>query len=332
MTTADPVVDCRHLRRARSASRHDLVFLAGHFSANSALAADYQTQRAHDRARRLVGQPGEQHRLRRRLPRGLQPRRWRRPDRCRAAARLGAGVRAEARDARRRHRLPVRRHRLPRVQRAALPRLRPRAPRRRRRHAVPIGEALAAAKRTTSRGPRTSAASTRRPARGDALRPADVGVNMPPGRTGARRRAAASRRPRSPADLPPARPRDQGPLGPTPPRRHRLASSTSSSRPASPAPSTRPGSKALRRRRRTPPSRRSRRTSSTSPRRATTSCCAASASAAARTPILERPAAHRCTNDGAARRPRALRVARLLPDADVDRRTTSASSSSAVRT
>ena len=32
----------------------------------------------------------------------------------------------------------------------------------------------------------------------------------------------------------------------------------------------------------------------------------------------ERPAAHRCTDDGAARRPRAVRVARLLPDADVD--------------
>ena len=42
-------------------------------------------------------------------------------------ARLGRGVRPEAGDADRRHRLPVRRHRLPRLQRAALRRLLPRA-------------------------------------------------------------------------------------------------------------------------------------------------------------------------------------------------------------
>ena len=32
------------LRDSLLGARHDLVFLAGHFSANSALAADYQTR------------------------------------------------------------------------------------------------------------------------------------------------------------------------------------------------------------------------------------------------------------------------------------------------
>ena len=58
---------------------------------------------------------------------GLQHRRRRRHPRRDAAARLGAGVRAEGRDAHRRHRLPVRRHRLPRVQRADLRRVRARS-------------------------------------------------------------------------------------------------------------------------------------------------------------------------------------------------------------
>ena len=40
------------LRDALLGERHDLVFLAGHFSANSALAADYQTQMITTRARR----------------------------------------------------------------------------------------------------------------------------------------------------------------------------------------------------------------------------------------------------------------------------------------
>ena len=37
--------------RSCSDSRHDLVFLAGHFSANNALAADYATTMLDDRAR-----------------------------------------------------------------------------------------------------------------------------------------------------------------------------------------------------------------------------------------------------------------------------------------
>ena len=60
--------DADDLRDALLGERHDLVFLAGHFSANSALAADYQTQVVDDRARRLVGRPGEQHRHQCRLP------------------------------------------------------------------------------------------------------------------------------------------------------------------------------------------------------------------------------------------------------------------------
>ena len=118
-------------------------------------------QPAHDRPRRVDGGPRQRDRLQRRLPRRLQPRRRRRDAGRDPAARLGAGVRAQAGDARRRHRLPVRRHRLPRVQRAALPQLRARAA---RRHGRRVASARRWSRRssTTSRPRRTSAACTRR--------------------------------------------------------------------------------------------------------------------------------------------------------------------------
>ena len=100
-------------------ARHDVIFLAGHFSANSALAADFTTSLLTTDLAGVDDQLHQRDRVQRRLPLRLQHRRRRRDPRRDAAARLGAGVRAEAGDADRRHRLPVRRHRLPRVQRAA---------------------------------------------------------------------------------------------------------------------------------------------------------------------------------------------------------------------
>ena len=70
-------------------------------------------QHADHGARRLEhGQPGELDCLQRRLPLGLQHRRPRRCAERNDSARLGGGVRPEARDPDRGHRLPVRRHRL----------------------------------------------------------------------------------------------------------------------------------------------------------------------------------------------------------------------------
>ena len=105
-------------------SRHDVIFLAGHFSANSALAADFTTSllttdlaaSTVDLTNAIVFSAGC-HAGYNLVDGDARAGRD-------AAARLGAGVRAEAGDAGRRHRLPVRRHRLPRVQRAALPQLR----------------------------------------------------------------------------------------------------------------------------------------------------------------------------------------------------------------
>ena len=91
-------------KNALLGSRHDLVFLAGHFSANDALAADYTIMSSRRRARRRRAQLPQRDRLQRRLPLRLQHRRRRRRARRDAAARLGAGVRAEAGDARSRAR------------------------------------------------------------------------------------------------------------------------------------------------------------------------------------------------------------------------------------
>ena len=67
--------DADDLRDSLLGERHDLVFLAGHFSANSALAADYQTQVITTELAASSVDLVEQHRHRRRLPCGLQPRR-----------------------------------------------------------------------------------------------------------------------------------------------------------------------------------------------------------------------------------------------------------------
>ena len=112
-------------------TRHDLVFLAGHFSANSALAADFTTSMS---TTELAASTTTSRTRSCSAPAATpattsSTRRHARRDRT---ARLGAGVRPEARDADRRHRLPVRRHRLHRVQRADLRRLRPPAARRAR--------------------------------------------------------------------------------------------------------------------------------------------------------------------------------------------------------
>ena len=103
-------------------------------------------QRAHDRPRGLDDGLHQLDRLQRRLPRRLQPGRRRRHPRRDASARLGAGLRPEEGDADRGHRLPVRRHRLPRVQRAALQQFRAAAARRRAGTPIAVGEALVQAK------------------------------------------------------------------------------------------------------------------------------------------------------------------------------------------
>ena len=157
---------------------------------------------AHDRPGRLAGQPRQLDRLQRRLPRGLQPRRRRRRDGRDVAARLGAGVRAKAGDADRRNRLPVRRHRLPRVQRAALPRLRPPAA---RRHGRRVGRRGARAGEARLPG---DDAGPPRPAREGAARDGRVRLadarRQHAGRTrfGCRRRVARSRPSRSPRARP----------------------------------------------------------------------------------------------------------------------------------
>ena len=93
-----------------------------------------------------------------------------------------AGVRAQGGDADRRHGLPVRRHRLPRVQRADLRRLRPAAARRQR---AGVGRQRAGARQAGL--PRRHAdirgAPRQGAARGDALRPADA--QREPARPGA---------------------------------------------------------------------------------------------------------------------------------------------------
>ena len=117
---------------------------------------------AHDRPRGVDRRPHQLDRVQRRLPRRLQHRRRRRDPGRDAAARLGAGVRAEEGDADRGHRLPVRRHRLPRVQRAALQQLRAAAARRHAARRSRSARRWCRRSSTTSRRRRTSAASTRR--------------------------------------------------------------------------------------------------------------------------------------------------------------------------
>ena len=131
--TAGPPTD---LRRELLNQRHDLIFLAGHFSANDALAADYRTNvlstelpTAHGEPRRTRSSSAPA------VTRATTSSTATRPERD-AAARLGAGVRAEEGDAHRRHRLPVRRHGLPCPQRADLCRVR------RSSSAGPVGSSL----------------------------------------------------------------------------------------------------------------------------------------------------------------------------------------------
>ena len=113
--------------------RHDMIFLAGHFSANNALAADYTTTSSRRSPARARGEPFKNtivfsagcHSGYNIVDGDAVPnvtRRstgWRRSRRSRRHADRG-------------HRLPVRRHRLRRVQREALRGLRPAAPRRER--------------------------------------------------------------------------------------------------------------------------------------------------------------------------------------------------------
>ena len=154
-------------------ARHDVIFLAGHFSANSALAADFSTSllttelaaSTVDFTNSIVFSAGCHSGYNivdsRRDPGVTQPLDW-----AQAFAR-------KRRDADRRHRLPVRRHRLPRVQRAALRQLRAPAARRHRR-----GRDRRGARQGQARLPRHHARHPRHPregaARGDAVRPADA--------------------------------------------------------------------------------------------------------------------------------------------------------------
>ena len=109
---------------------YDLVYLAGHFDADALLRGRQHDDPQRHRAARPRRQPHQHARVQHRLPRGLQPRRHRRDHRRHPDARLGPGPRPQGRDARRRDRLPVRRRRARRVQRADLRRVRPPAARR----------------------------------------------------------------------------------------------------------------------------------------------------------------------------------------------------------
>ena len=172
-------------------SRHDVIFLAGHFSANSALAADFATSLLTTDLAASTVDLDQRAGLQRGLPRRLQPRR--RATRSRRDACTldwAQAFAAQARDADRRHRLPVRRHRLPRVQRAAVSQLRARAA---RGHRAGRRSARRWCRRSTTtwRRRRTCAAFTRRRCsrrRCSACRCSRV--NMPAGRGAVRRHRA----------------------------------------------------------------------------------------------------------------------------------------------
>ena len=116
------------MKTAVTGSRHDLIFMGGHFSANLALAADFATTMsstdvaasAANLTNSIVFSAGCHAGYNLLDADGI--------DRRHPAARLGPGVRREAGDADRRHRLPVRRRRAHRLQRADLRRVRPPAP------------------------------------------------------------------------------------------------------------------------------------------------------------------------------------------------------------
>ena len=132
-------------------------------------ATSARTARSRPTSRRACSRPSSSTRrrtsrtprLQRRLPLGLQPRRRRRRPGRHPDARLGAGVRPQEGDARRRHRLPVRRHRLPRVQRADLPELRAGAALRAPARSASARRSCGRSSATSRRRP-TSAGSTRR--------------------------------------------------------------------------------------------------------------------------------------------------------------------------
>ena len=96
------------MKTAVTGSRHDLIFMGGHFTANTAIAADFQTTMSVDGRRELRGEPPELDRVQRGLPQRLQPARRRPAEPGQPAARLGPGVLPQGGDAHRRHRLPVR--------------------------------------------------------------------------------------------------------------------------------------------------------------------------------------------------------------------------------
>ncbi len=156
-------------------ARNDVIFLAGHFSANSALAADFTTSLFTSQldasttnfTNAIVFSAGCHSGYN--IADGdaiLEPH---------AAARLGAGVRAQRGDADRRHRLPVRRHRLSRVQRAHLREFRAPVARRQRGYR---GVGRRSAGQGQARLPRDDAGHPRHPREGaagsHAVRPADA--------------------------------------------------------------------------------------------------------------------------------------------------------------
>ncbi len=129
--------------------------------------------RANDRPCVVISRPDQLHRVQRGLPFRLQPGRRRSACQRQPAARLGAGVRPKGRDAHRRNGVPVRRQRLPALERTDLRRVRPPTPVGQRRHrrrwrARPIQAAL-------SRNQPVAPADGREGAPpGDDLRPADA--------------------------------------------------------------------------------------------------------------------------------------------------------------
>ena len=287
-------------------SDHDIIYLAGHFSANNLLAADYSTTMnatevaasSLDLSNALVVSAG-----------------------CHSGYTIvdGDGVpnvtqsldwmqafAQQAGDGRRRHRLPVRRHRLPRVQRAAVPGLRrgaaPGGTGRWRRRRARRGQAA-----VPRRDARRSAGSTRRRC--------------------SRRRSTACR----------CRPSTCRPAAPGPPsdRRSSAARSVTRARDVlglSRRPHPPPALAGLQTRRsstaRHPPSppagtagrtassptRRARAAAATSSTSASpTRCCAASASVGARTPTRRHHAADRRAGDRAEHAPLAVRLRAFFP-------------------
>ncbi len=172
-TAARAVVERRPAahRAARRAPRHRVPrgALQRQQPAGRRLRDDHERQRADGVERR----PHQLRGVQRRLPLGVHRRRWRRRAQRDADPGLDPSVRPEAGHGRRRHRLPIRRHRFPGVQRAAVQEPRRGVPLRhrsgQRRWRPRLGQAALPHRHAVARGHPPEG-----PPRGHHLRPPDV--------------------------------------------------------------------------------------------------------------------------------------------------------------